>query len=198
MTLRIVPLRLLLTFALIDIRRTCAGADADVKPPIRGLISMGAYNFVRSGGQPVNTLAAVSAKSGIFSGIVLVPSWQQLQPVTNGPLRTEVIDNFLSEVRLYNAANPANPLAVKLRVWGGFVAPMWATSSTAPPAIRVMRTRARATSRSHARPFLVCRNTGKAWANLQATARREIRQRAADPGSFHDLLHVVHCRAVSW
>ena len=32
----------------------------------------------------------------------------------------------LAEVRAYNARNPGKPLAVKLRVWGGFEAPDWA------------------------------------------------------------------------
>jgi hypothetical protein len=32
-------------------------AHAETKPPIRGLVSMGAYAFVSVGGQPVNTLA---------------------------------------------------------------------------------------------------------------------------------------------
>ena len=36
-----------------------------VKPPIRGLVSMGAYRFVGKGGEPVNTLEHVRKKAGI-------------------------------------------------------------------------------------------------------------------------------------
>ena len=41
---------------------------------------MGAYKFVGSGGDPVNTLDKLNAKPGIFGGIVIVATWKQLQP----------------------------------------------------------------------------------------------------------------------
>ena len=44
----------------------------DIKAPIRGLISMGAYRFVGYGGDPVNTLAPLDAKPGIFGGLVVI------------------------------------------------------------------------------------------------------------------------------
>jgi hypothetical protein len=98
-----------------------------VKPPVRGLVSMGAYKFVGSGGQPVNTMAPLLAKPGIFGGIVVVPSWEQLQPTANGPLaQNNPIDQMLTQIRQYNLKYPKAPLAVKLRVWGGFMAPFWA------------------------------------------------------------------------
>jgi len=101
--------------------------NTTVKDPIRGLVSMGAYAFVANGGQPVNTLAPVRAKSGIFGGIVVVASWQQLQPTKGGPLvANNVIDRMLAQIRVYNAHHPKKPLAVKLRVWAGFMAPNWA------------------------------------------------------------------------
>jgi hypothetical protein len=103
-------------------------AAPTIKPPLRGLISMGAYKFVGGpeGSQPDNNLAAVRAKPGILGGIVIVPSWHQLQPVQGGPLDTRVIDNMLNQIRIYNSHHPDHPLAAKLRVWGGFVAPLWA------------------------------------------------------------------------
>ena len=39
-------------------------ADPEIKPPIRGLVSMGAYRFVGKGGDPVNTLEPLNAKAG--------------------------------------------------------------------------------------------------------------------------------------
>ena len=104
-----------------------------VKQPIHGLISMGAYHFVHAGGQPINTLKEVRAKPGILGGIVLVASWAQLQPVAGGPLVPNVIDKFLAEIRVYNSHHPEKPLAVKLRVWNGFMAPMWAKSIGGAP-----------------------------------------------------------------
>lgn len=47
---------------------THAADDRPVKPPIRGLVSMGAFKFVGSGGDPVNTLEPLNAKPGIFAG----------------------------------------------------------------------------------------------------------------------------------
>jgi hypothetical protein len=158
--------RLVLALALVAFAAAAQAQTPEPKLPIRGLISMGAYKFVAIGGQPVNTLAAIRAKPGIFSGVVLVPSWQQLQPVANGPLRTEVIDNFLSEVRLYNA-NHARPLAVKLRVWGGFVAPMWAKSIGGPP-IRVVQNQGQNNEQQRTLGRFWLPQYRQAWANLQA------------------------------
>ena len=55
-------------------------ADPQIKPPIRGLVSMGAYRFVGKGGDPVNTLEPLNAKPGIFGGLVIIATWKQLQP----------------------------------------------------------------------------------------------------------------------
>ena len=57
-----------------------AARAQDIKPPIRGLVSMGAYRFVGYGGDPVNTLEPLDAKPGIFGGLVVIASWKQLQP----------------------------------------------------------------------------------------------------------------------
>ena len=99
----------------------------DVKPPVRGLISMGAYEFVAKRGQPKNTLKPIRQRPGIFGGLVVVASWQQLQQKQGDPLKdNNVIDKTLAKIRVYNAHHPQKPLAVKLRVWGGFMAPPWA------------------------------------------------------------------------
>jgi hypothetical protein len=88
---------------------------------------MGAYRFVGQGGDPVNTLEPLNAKAGIFGGLVVIATWKQLQPTPASELGDDnVIDRALSDVRAYNARNPAKPIAVKLRVWGGFEAPDWA------------------------------------------------------------------------
>jgi hypothetical protein len=154
-------LRLVLALAIISL---AVPAQAQTKPPIRGLVSMGAYKFVSfPGTQPANTMAPLNAKPGIFGGIVLVASWQQLQPVKNGPLVPDVIDDFLAQVRTYNAAHPKKPLGVKLRIWGGFMAPPWATTLNGHPAIQVTHNgKPRTLGRFWSPPYR------KAWANLQA------------------------------
>ena len=89
-------------------------ADAQaVKPPIHGLVSMGAFKFVGSGGDPVNTLEPLNARPGIFGGIVIVASWEQLQPEPASEIADgNVIDKALADVRAYNDAHPEKPLAV--------------------------------------------------------------------------------------
>ncbi len=49
-----------------------AADGPEAKPAIRGLVSMGAFKFVGSGGDPVNTLEPLDAKPGIFGGLVVV------------------------------------------------------------------------------------------------------------------------------
>ena len=79
------------------------------------------HRFVGKGGDPVNTLEPLNAKPGIFGGLVIIATWKQLQPTPDSEIGdNNVIDQALAEVRAYNARNPDRPLAVKLRVWGGF------------------------------------------------------------------------------
>lgn len=113
----------------------CAGAaqaQDSVKPPLRGLISMGAYKFVARGTPPVNTMAPIEKVGGIFGGIVVVASWAQLQPA-RGAFDPSAIDDFLKQVRAYNRRYPDAKLAVKLRVWAGFMAPDWAKNIGGAP-----------------------------------------------------------------
>jgi hypothetical protein len=73
--------RLLVVCAMLSLPAVDAAlADAQIKPPIRGLVSMGAYRFVGKGGDPVNTLEPLNAKPGIFGGLVIIATWKQLQP----------------------------------------------------------------------------------------------------------------------
>ena len=124
--------RLLLLACTLLLPVQAAHAE-DVKVPIRGLVSMGAYRFVGSGGDPVNTLEPLNAKPGIFGGLVVIASWKQLQPTPDSEIGpNNVIDRALAEVRAYNERNPGRPLAVKLRVWGGFEAPDWAKQLGGP------------------------------------------------------------------
>ena len=104
------------------------------KPPIRGLVSMGAFTFVGRGGDPVNTLEPLNAKAGIFGGLVVISTWRQLEPERGAAIpEHNPIDQALAEVHQYNERNPHKPIAVRLRVWGGFEAPEWAKALGGPP-----------------------------------------------------------------
>lgn len=95
---------------------------------------MGAFKFVGSGGDPVNTLAPLDAKAGIFGGLVVISTWRQLQPTPGGEIPPHnPIDQAMAQVRAYNQRNPQKPIAVRLRVWGGFEAPAWAMALGGPP-----------------------------------------------------------------
>ncbi len=140
---------------------TAAQAD-HVKPPIRGLVSMGAYRFVGKGGPPVNTLDPLNAKPGIFGGLVVVASWAQLEPAQGGDIDPDnVIGKALEDVRAYNTKNPQKPLAVRLRVWGGFMAPEWATKVGGAPIEAVHNGTKRTVGHFWAPEYR------KAWANMQ-------------------------------
>jgi len=111
-----------------------AAEEQRPKPPIRGLVSMGAFKFVGSGGDPVNTLEPLNAKAGIFGGLVVISTWRQLEPERGAAIpEHNPIDQALAQVREYTERNPQKPIAVRLRVWAGFEAPEWAKAIGGPP-----------------------------------------------------------------
>jgi hypothetical protein len=149
---------LLTTFLLLTAATVSA---AEAKKPIRGLVSMGAFKFVTNGTDPVNTLEPLNAKPGIFGGIVILATWRELQPTaSSGLAENNTIDKALEDVRAYNRRNPQKPLAVKLRVWGGYVAPDWVKSMGGSP-IEVTHKKPRTLGRFWSPPYR------KAWARLQ-------------------------------
>jgi hypothetical protein len=153
--------RLLLLACTLLLPVQAAHAE-DVKVPIRGLVSMGAYRFVGSGGDPVNTLEPLNAKPGIFGGLVVIASWKQLQPRPDSEIGDDnVIDQALAQVRAYNERNPDRPLGVKLRVWGGFEAPEWAKELGGEPINTVHRNKHRTVGRFWSPAYR------QAWAHLQ-------------------------------
>jgi hypothetical protein len=134
----------------------------NVKPPIRGLIWMGAYKFVGMGGEPVNTLAPLNAKPGIFGGLVVVATWSQLQPANDSGIGgNNPITQALARVRAYNRRNPQKPIGVKLRVWGGFEAPNWAMQIGGAPITAVHEGKTRTVGRFWSPAYR------RAWAHFQ-------------------------------
>jgi hypothetical protein len=154
--------RLALACAALTLLSASVLRADDVKPPIRGLVSMGAYRFVGAGGDPINTLVPLNKKPGIFGGIVIVASWSQLQPTAGAEIGDDnVIDAALVQVRAYNRRNPQKPLGVKLRIWGGFEAPDWAKSIGGPPISTVHNGKPRTVGRFWSPDYR------RAWAELQ-------------------------------
>jgi len=154
--------RLTLVCALLLLLPVIPSYAQNIKGPIRGLVSMGAYHFVSDGGDPVNTLVPLNAKRGIFGGLVVVATWNQLQPTPDSQIGDDnPIDQALAQVRTYNRRNPEKPLGVKLRIWGGFEAPDWAKQLGGAPIETVHNGKARTVGRFWSPAYR------QAWAQLQ-------------------------------
>lgn len=148
------------TAALLLFAATSVSA-ADVKKPLRGLVSMGAFKFAAAGTDPVNTLEPLNKKPGIFGGIVILATWRELQQShSSGIAENNTIDKALEDVRAYNRKNPQKPLGVKLRVWSGYQAPDWAKEIGGTP-IKVTHKKPRTLGRFWSPPYR------KAWTHFQ-------------------------------
>jgi hypothetical protein len=108
-----------------------------VKPVIAGFIDMQDIAWHNADdSQPIFTLDYVNMFPGMFGGIVFNGTWAEMQPVQGGPLVTTRLDAALRQVRRYNAAHPAAPLGVKLRIYSGNQAPPWAKAIGGPLTIQ--------------------------------------------------------------
>lgn len=64
-------------------------------------------------------------------GIVVQVEWAHLQPEPRGEIiENNIIDQAIDAIETWNASNPDNPLAIKLRVFAGIYAPAWVADST--------------------------------------------------------------------
>jgi len=104
------------------------------KPVIAGFVDMQTITWHNTDNStPTFTLDNVNRFPNIFGGIVLNATWAELQDEPRGPLTTARIDHALEEVRQYNAAHPTAPLGVKLRIFAGNQAPVWAKAIAGGP-----------------------------------------------------------------
>lgn len=99
---------------------------ATAKQPITGLIDMQGIAWHNAdGGRPEFTIEHVRKFPAVYGGIVINAAWHLIQPTAGGSPDFSSIDDALAQIRDYNAANPAAPLGVKLRVYAGNSAPAW-------------------------------------------------------------------------
>jgi hypothetical protein len=102
-----------------------AHAQPAAKAPIHGLVTMGRLAFVTDPSlQPDNSLREANTHAGVYAGAVILATWAQLEPA-RGQYDFSAIETGLASLRAYNARNKAAPLAGKLRVFGGALAPDW-------------------------------------------------------------------------
>lgn len=115
-----------LALALIA-SQASASETVHMKPAIAGFIDMQTITWHNTDdSQPTFTLDNIKKYPGVFGGIVLNATWNEMQVTPDGPLITRRIDRVLNQVRKFNAAHPDAPLGVKLRIFQGNQAPPWA------------------------------------------------------------------------
>ncbi len=104
-----------------------------VKPPIRGLVTMGDISIISDPAMPQgNSTAEASAHPGVYSAVVIVVRWSHLEPA-RGKFDFSEVDNALKQIRAYNTKYPKTPVVGKLRVFGGPNAPAWAKAIDGGP-----------------------------------------------------------------
>ena len=94
------------------------------KSPIVGLVTMGNEGFVSTGSAPINDLAEANAHPGVYSGVVILVTWAQLEP-QQGVFDDTAIDDALNNIQSYNLRYPQTPIVGKLRVFCGLGTPTW-------------------------------------------------------------------------
>ncbi len=96
-----------------------------------GLVDMGNISFYNTGATPIFNPFELAQYSTSFSEIVLNVTWAQLQ-ASQGSLDTSFIDSAIQQVNQFNGTYHTD-LGIKLRVWGGFTAPMWVKEINGAP-----------------------------------------------------------------
>jgi hypothetical protein len=119
---------------------TCAGSNggtaaqcnsATIKPPLIGLISMGAVaptisNENASYDIPSSSLTDVTTERNAFDGTVINIPWAVIQPNQSTDFDTTAIDTALQNIRNYNLDSRTTvPLRAILRIWAAGSAPNW-------------------------------------------------------------------------
>jgi hypothetical protein len=110
------------------------GSDSGWKPPQTGLVDMGFNHFYDDAGvEPTFTLSDLANYGSSVSEMVLNVTWAELEP-TSGQFDFAAITSAISAVSAYNTSNGTD-IGIKLRVWGGVVAPDWAKNIDGPPIV---------------------------------------------------------------
>ena len=102
------------------------------KPALAGLIDMGVQvPYQLDLPFPTVDTGAITPYAGSFAGIVVNETWAQLEP-TEGAEDWSPLDASLAAVSQWNAAHPSTPVGVKLRIFAGNTAPIWAKTLGGP------------------------------------------------------------------
>ena len=95
------------------------------KKPFYGLLTMGALTpLFTKGGHADNSLKEANAHPGVYSGVLILVSWDELEH-EEGKLDVSRIEMGLDAVRAYNKKFPDTPVKAKLRIFSGWNTPDW-------------------------------------------------------------------------
>ena len=164
--------------ALYALPHAFAQDRAPTKPAIAGFIDMQTITWHNADdGKPNFTLDNIRKFPGLFGGIVLNATWAEMQrhPDADRALTTARLDRALNQVRRYNAAHPAAPLGVKLRIFSGNQAPPWAKAINGGPLLIKRNPQGCPSLPSQPCPITI----GKVWDPQYIAAWRAFQQRAA-------------------
>jgi hypothetical protein len=188
---------------------TAAPSGAQGKTRISGLIDLGQVSADDMRVPPYNTLYYVCLRQAAISGIVVNDTWSALQPDQAGEtIKTASIDRALAAIRRYNA-NGRHPLGVRLRIWAGMNAPVWAKSIGGPPVSICDGTAAPtpSPSPSAARPAVTAaptpcpsvalRSVGRFWSDAYARAWRDLQRQLASKYDGDALIEEVSVSSCS-
>ncbi len=128
----------LCSVAMISLMLAAAGvslrAAEKEKQPIHGLVTMGGITDLmrEGGGHADNTIREANVHPGVYSGVVLLFGWNELEPA-EGKLDVSRIEEGLDAVRAYNKKYPETPVKAKFRIFAGWNTPEWVIAKSGAP-----------------------------------------------------------------
>ena len=161
-----------------------------------GLVDMGNISFYDTGATPVFNPFELAQYATSFSEIVLNVTWAQLQTSQNS-LDTSFIDSAIQQVNEFNSTYHTD-LGIKLRVWGGFTAPIWVKEINGGALITVTGQNA-VDPGSYAQPDdrpLLDRRLHQRLAEPAERARHQVRRHGDHPRHLADGRSLRHRRAL--
>jgi hypothetical protein len=109
------------------------GIHGGVKPVLSGLILMpNQAAYLHGLPFPTADPGVLGSDAPAFAGTAVDVGWTQLEPA-EGRYDWAPLDASLAAVAAYNRVHPSSTLGVKLRVVGGYDAPVWATHTGGAP-----------------------------------------------------------------
>lgn len=161
------------------------------KIPLRGLIDMqdiSWHNTDNATPAPFTT-QYINMFPGEFGGIVINETWADLQPTQGGKIVTAGLDNDLMLLQQYNSESTttqSSPVSVKLRIYAGSNAPLWAKNLPGGP-VTIYRNPAGCNGNTDTCPLTV----GPYWTTPYINAWRAFQAQVAAKYDMNPLIVAV-------